>query len=154
VSESNLDIVEATPAIDPGSIAVDLPEAGLSIEGISEPVISHYFERMNAADYQGAASLFAEDGILYPPFESPIVGQEAIAAFLEAEARGMQLQPRQGLSQSMETGEKHLKVTGKVQTPLFGVNTDWFFVLNPTAQILSVNIKLLASPHELLNLKK
>jgi hypothetical protein len=126
---------------------------GIGIEGISEPVISHYFETMNAEDFLATAALFVADGILYPPFGTPIIAVEAIATFLETEAKGMQLQPRQGISQTLETGETQVKVTGKVQTPLFVVNADWLFALNSQSQILSATIKLLASPQELLTLR-
>lgn len=130
------------------------PPATLGIEGISEPAIVHFFETLNAGNFSATAALFAPEGILYPPFEGAIVGTESIAAYLEAEAKGMQLEPRQGIAQTLETGETQVKVTGKAQTPLFGVNVNWLFVLDGRSHILSVNIKLIASPQELLNLQR
>ncbi|HAG82249.1 MAG TPA: nuclear transport factor 2 [Cyanobacteria bacterium UBA12227] len=126
----------------------------LSIEGISESVILRYFETMNAGEYDTTAALFADEGRMYPPFEQPIEGTEAIATYLKAEATGMQLFPRQGISQIIDNGDSQIQITGKVQTPWFSVNVRWIFVLNPNPKILSVKIKLLASPQELLSLRR
>lgn len=126
----------------------------LTIEGITEPVILRYFETMNAGDYQATVTLFAESGAMLPPFEEPIVGQEAIANYLDAEAKGMQLLPREGIAETLEDEQTQIQVSGKVQTPLFGVNVSWIFVLNSEREILSARIKLLASPQELLKLRR
>ena len=128
--------------------------APLSIEGLSEPVILRYFESMNAGEYEATVSLFAPDGAMHPPFETAIVGREAIAAYLDQEAKGMQLQPRQGIAQPLDDETVEVTVTGKVQTSLFGVNDNWIFVLNRASEILSARIKLIASPQELLNLRR
>jgi hypothetical protein len=40
-----------------------------------------------------------------------------------------------------------------VQTSAFGINVAWLFLLNSHQKILSVTVKLLASPQELLNLR-
>lgn len=154
-AQAGIDEPASPDAIEPLSSTPAASSAvSLSIEGISEPVIDHYFETMNAANYPATAALFAADGVMHPPFEAAIVGQEAIVAYLETEAQGMQLEPRQGIAHTLESGETQVKVAGKVQTPLFGVNVNWLFVLNPQAQIVSVGIKLLASPQELLNLQR
>ena len=129
------------------------PPVDLLIEGISELVILRYFQTMNAADYEATAALFAETGAMDPPFEEPIIGTEAIAAYLKAEAKGMKLLPREGVIEIKEEGEAEIQVTGKVQTPLFGVNVSWTFVLNPEKEITYARIKLLASPQELLDLR-
>ncbi len=126
----------------------------ISIEGITEPVVLRYFETMNAGDYQATAALFAEMGALYPPFEKAIEGQEAIATYLEAEAKGMQLSPREGIAEANLNDQTQIQVSGKVQTPWFGVNVSWIFVLSPQQEILSTRIKLLASPQELLSLRR
>ena len=121
---------------------------------ITEPTIAHYFETFNAADFEATANLFAPDGELHAPFESPIAGQEAIVAYLEQEAKGMRLEPRQFVSQILETGETEVKVSGKVQTPLFGVNVTWTFVLNERSEIVMAGVKLLAALEDLLKLKQ
>ncbi len=141
--------VVAAVASDGGVSAVPL-----SIEGLSEPVILRYFESMNAGQYEVTVSLFALEGAMHPPFETAIVGREAIAAYLDQEAKGMQLQPRQGIAQPLDDETVEVTVTGKVQTSLFGVNVNWIFVLNRASEILSARIKLIASPQELLNLRR
>jgi ketosteroid isomerase-like protein len=74
----------------------------LTIEGITEPVVLRYFETMNAGDYQATAALFADSGAMQPPFEKSIEGQDAIATYLEAEAKGMELLPRKGIAEMLE----------------------------------------------------
>lgn len=65
----------------------------------------------------------------------------------------MKFHPRQGIFETTED-ETHYKITGKVQTPVFSVNVNWLFVLNAQSEILSVKIKLLASPQELLGMRQ
>ncbi|MGB5962676.1 MAG: ketosteroid isomerase family protein [Coleofasciculaceae cyanobacterium] len=125
----------------------------LVIEGISESVILDYFATMNSGDFEATAALFAETGTMQPPFAEPVMGQEAIANYLKTEAQGMQLAPRQGQSEILEE-EIQIQVSGKVQTSVFGVNVSWIFILNPQQEILFTKIKLLASPQELLNLRR
>jgi SnoaL-like domain len=125
----------------------------IAIAGICEPTISRYFETLNAGKFEQTASLFAANGVMHPPFEAAVVGQSAIAAYLQAEAQGMQLYPREGIAQTLEDGQVEVQVSGRVQTPLFGVNVAWLFLLNQ-GQITAATIKLLASPQELLNLRR
>jgi hypothetical protein len=125
-----------------------------TIEGIDEAVVWRYFQTMNAADYEGTAALFAPTGVMHPPFEEPIEGTEAIATYLNAEAKGMQLFPREGIAETIEEDQIQVQVKGKVQTSLFGVNVAWIFILNPEREIIYTQIKLLASPQELLNLRR
>lgn len=125
-----------------------------TIEGIDESVVWRYFQTMNAADYEGTAALFAPTGVMHPPFEEPKEGTEAIATYLKAEAKGMQLFPREGIAETIEEDQIQVQVKGKVQTALFGVNVAWIFILNPEREILYAQIKLLASPQELLNLRR
>lgn len=129
-------------------------ESAISDPAITEPSIVQYFETFNADHFEATANLFAVDGALHAPFESPIVGREAIAAYLEKEAKGMRLEPLQSVSQVLETGETEVKVSGKVQTPLFGVNVTWTFVLNERSEIVMAGIKLLAALEDLLKLKQ
>jgi hypothetical protein len=93
-------------------------------------------------------------GVMNAPFESAIVGPEAIAAYLNQEAKGMTLLPRQGVRELADNDCVQVQVGGKVQTPWFSVNVSWLFHLDAQQQILDVTIKLLASPQELLNLRR
>lgn len=132
-------------AAQPGAIA---------IEGITEPTILQYFELFNAGAFEAVSQLFDSEGVMNAPFESAIVGPEAIAAYLHQEATGMTLLPRQGVIETIEEGSTQVQVAGKVQTPWFGVNVSWLFILNAQQKIVSATIKLLASPQELLNLRR
>jgi hypothetical protein len=125
-----------------------------TIEGISEATILQYFQSLNAGDFDATAALFAEDGVMHPPFESGVVGQDAIATYLKQEAQDIKAYPRQGIAETLENGEIQFQVTGKVQTSWCGVNVLWQFILNQQKQILYIKIKLLASPQELLNLRR
>jgi len=145
----------ADPAVEPVSARHAAPEAFLlSNPDRASATVEQYFALLNAGQFDEVAALFAPEGILYPPFEAGLVGSEAIATYLKAEAKGMRLQPRQIICESLPTGEMQFQVNGKVQTPLFGVNVAWYFVINGRNEILSVGVKLLAALEELLHLKR
>ena len=127
--------------------------SSIKIVGITMPEILQYFETLNAGDFDATANLFAESGVLHAPFEDPIIGRISIATYLKKEARGMQLEPQKGVSQILKDGNVEVQVSGRVQTSAFGVNVGWLFLLNSDQKILSVTVKLLASPQELLNLR-
>lgn len=144
-------------------------QSELQIAGIDHPTVICYFDWLNQEAYDQAVTLFTEDGILYAPFESGIQGRSAIADYLKTEAKGMRLQPREGVVQPIddEADEEsedepenvaddiyQILVTGKVQTSVFGVNVQWTFTLTPDDQLTAVRVKLLASPKELLNLRR
>ena len=121
------------------------------IEGVNEATIFRYFQTMNAGEFHRTGALFAEDGVMYPPFEESIVGTEEITNYLHKEAQGIKAYPRQGIIGKTESGDSRFQVTGKVETPLFGVNVLWVFILNKQREIVSAQIKLLALPKELLS---
>lgn len=124
-----------------------------TLAALSEPAIAHYFETLNLGDFEATGRLFASEGVLHAPFEDPIVGPSAISAYLAAEAKGMQLIPQQGVTQALANGNLQVQLNGRVNTPVFGVNVGWIFVLNQQGEIMSATIKLLASPQELMNLR-
>lgn len=125
----------------------------IEIEGITEPCILNYFISLNAGEFLEVAALFAEDGIMHPPFESDIVGPNAIAAYLQQEAQGVKAYPSQGIIEDLANNQIQVQVTGKAQTSWCGVNAMWLFILNEQRQIAYTRIKLLASPQELLALR-
>ena len=127
--------------------------SSIKIAGLTNPTLVGYFETLNAGDFEATTNLFAEDGVLHAPFEEPIIGSSSIATYLKTEARGMQLEPQQGVSEILEDGNVEVQVSGRVQTSAFGINVAWLFLLNSDQKILSVTVKLLASPQELLNLR-
>ncbi|PMB51843.1 nuclear transport factor 2 [Fischerella thermalis CCMEE 5201] len=125
-----------------------------TIEGITEPTILRYFQSLNVGEFDVTANLFADDGVMHPPFESGIVGSEAIANYLKKEAVDIKVYPREGISETLEEGVIQFQVTGKAQTSWCGVNVLWQFVLNQQGEILYTKIKLLASPQELLKMRR
>lgn len=125
----------------------------INIVGLTKPAVQRYVETFNASDFEATANLFAEDGVLHAPFEEPIIGKSSIASYLKTEARGMYLEPQQSVSKILEDGTVEIQVSGRVQTPAFGINVGWVFLLNFQEEILSVTVKLLASPQELLTLR-
>jgi hypothetical protein len=136
------------------SVSTTADPNSVTIDGITEPIILNYFSTLNDGKFVETAALFAENGALHAPFEPPIVGRKPIATYLEAEAQGMKLLPREGIKETVEEDLQLVQVTGKVETPLFGVNVSWQFLLTPEDAILAVKVKLLASPQELLKLRR
>jgi hypothetical protein len=126
----------------------------MTVEGISEPVIFQYFDSLNAGDFDATAHLFASDGAMHAPFESPIIGRDAIAHYLNSEAKGMRLNPIEGKANALEDGGIKIQIKGNVQTSLFGVNVAWQFLLNSERKIVSVEVKLLASLEELAKFRR
>ena len=126
------------------------------IPGVENPVILEYMDNLNANDFDALVKLFASDGALQPPFQRPIVGQDALLRFFREDCQNLKLLPERGIMEPVEDGYTQIKVTGKVQTPWFGkdvgMNVAWRFLLNPESKIFFVAIDLLASAKELLNL--
>lgn len=147
--------MKAAESMPPTQPSVDATASvSLTIEGVTDPTVLRYFETLNTGDFEATAAVFATDGAMRPPFESEIVGPDAIAAYLQKEAQGMKLEPRQGIAQKLDNEQIQVQVTGKVQTSWCGVNVSWLFVLNQEHEILSATVKLLASPQELLNMRR
>ncbi|WP_338038180.1 orange carotenoid protein N-terminal domain-containing protein [Neosynechococcus sphagnicola] len=103
------------PVIAPTAVA---NRTQISIEGVNHPTVLGYINNMNANDFEGAVNLFAANGALQPPFQKPIVGQEAILAYMREECPGLKMMPERGIVEATEEGYIPIKVTGKVQTPL------------------------------------
>jgi hypothetical protein len=125
-----------------------------AITGITETAILQYFATLNAGEFAATAALFADNGVMYPPFESAMVGPDAIATYLQQEAQGIKADPREGLEEVLEDGQVQIQVSGKAQTSWCGVNVLWQFILNQQKQITYTKIKLLASPQELMALRR
>ncbi len=135
------------------SVAENITEE-FSIEGITEATILRYFQTLNAGEFAATAALFAEDGVMYPPFESGFVGPDAIAAYLEQEAKDIKADPHKGITEILANEQIQVQVAGKALTSWCGVNVLWLFILNQQRQITEVKIKLLASPQELIALRR
>ena len=118
-----------------------------------EAVARRYFELFNQGEFQSVAKLFATNGHLYPPFESPVVGREAIAAYLHQEANGMQAEPLTVEACPLEDGTWQVDTVGKVTALVFKVNVAWRFVLTAQCELASVRVDLKASLQELLKIR-
>lgn len=138
----------------PESVSQIHLEEQTTIAGIDNPVILQYFETLNNGQFQATSQLFASDGALQPPFESDVIGPEAIAAYLEQEAKGFILEPQHGVATSQDGGCTEFLIGGKVHTPWFSVNVSWLFILSPTQEIMTTKVKLLASLQELVQLRR
>ncbi len=114
-----------------------------------DTVIQRYFETLNHGEFDQTAALFAENGVLYPPFEDGIVGQAAIAQYLHTEARSMTLIPERFQAISVTETVRQVEVFGVVKLPLFRVQVGWCFMIDDQLGICSVGIKLFASLQEL-----
>jgi limonene-1,2-epoxide hydrolase len=143
-----------TPMSTVNLTVTDTAQETVTIEGINEKTISRYFETLNSGNFSAIAQLFADDGVMHPPFESQIAGIDAIVAYLQNEAQGIKAFPQRGTIQAIENDRIQVEVTGKAETSWCGVNVLWHFILNPQRQIIYTKVKLLASPKELLNLRK
>lgn len=119
-----------------------------------EATVSQYFESFSSGDFGTTASLFDVEGVLYPPFDQSVTGSQAIASYLEAEARGMQVELLKQSVTLLAEREYQCSVVGTVHTGLFSVNVNWEFVLSSKAKIRSVKVKLLATLQDLLAIKQ
>jgi hypothetical protein len=123
------------------------------ITGVTQATILNYFTTLNAGEFRQTAALFAQHGVMNPPFESAIIGPDAIATYLETEAQDIKAHPQQGISDILPDNHIQIQVTGKVETSWCGVNVIWLFILNQNQQIVAATIKLLASPQDLISLR-
>jgi hypothetical protein len=125
----------------------------ITLEKITEPTLIHYFSSLNAGDFATTSQLFAEDGVMYPPLESAVVGKEAIAKYLYQEAQDLKAEPQQIVNEELADNHILIKITGLAHTSWCTVNVSWLFILNPKRKIREAKIKLLASPQDLLSLR-
>ena len=54
-------------------------------------------DNMNAFDFIAASNLFAAEGALQPPFQSPVVGPAAILTYMREECVGLKMLPERGV---------------------------------------------------------
>ncbi|ELS05507.1 NTF2 domain-containing protein [Xenococcus sp. PCC 7305] len=116
------------------------------------PAIESYFSTLNQGQFKLTAALFSDQGQLVPPFDSPVVGQQAIATYLSQEAAGMKFQPRSATSHVLANAKTDVEARGQVSTSLFTVNVVWNFLLSPQGEIELVKVNLIASMQELLRI--
>ena len=126
----------------------------LNIEDIQSQTICNYFLMLNENNFEGFAALFSTDGLLFPPFESAIVGKDAISQYLQTTGIDVKAFPECGTVQLGNDGITAYQISGNVKTSYFTVNVIWIIELNTEQQIVSAKIKLLATLQDLLHLKR
>lgn len=115
--------------------------------------VARYFDHFNRGDFRGISQLFVDDGRLLPPFEVTIVGRSAICAYLQREAEGMKAKPRKVWEEAGVGDRQRVVVQGSVIALVFTVNAAWFFDIDASGKLEQVEVKLLASLQDLLNLR-
>lgn len=116
--------------------------------------VQQYFKNFNQGDFLTTSQLFSEAGQLLPPFEEPIVGPNAIHAYLKREAAGMEAIPQETSTQVLAEGQQQVTVRGRVKAMVFVVNVAWVFDLDKQGNIRQVEVKLLASLQELFTIRQ
>ena len=114
--------------------------------------IESYFSTLNQNQYDLAAGLFSQQGQLIPPFESAVVGGQAIASYLKQEAIDMSFHPISETATVLTNGQTDVEVRGKVSTSTFTVNVVWNFLIAKSGSIDLVKVNLLASLKDLMHL--
>ncbi|MEL7315188.1 MAG: nuclear transport factor 2 family protein [Cyanobacteria bacterium J06559_3] len=115
--------------------------------------VERYFQTFNNGNFQATSQLFAAVGRLLPPFEDPVIGHDAIYAYLKQEAAGMRATPKATTIEFLTEGRQRVIVKGKVKAIVFSVSAAWIFDLDSNGRIEQVEVKLLASLQELLTLR-
>ncbi len=115
--------------------------------------VESYYSTLNQEKFELTAALFSEHGQLIPPFDNPVIGQQAIANYLKQEATDMNFIPVSETSQLLANGQTDVEVRGKVNTSTFSVNVVWNFSLSAEGEIDLVKVNLLASLQELMHLR-
>jgi hypothetical protein len=81
-------------------------------------------------------------------------GRNAIAKYLEKEAKGIEFCPAYGKMIISNSTYIQYQIQGKVKTPQFTVNVNWLIQLNLIKEIILIEVKLVASLIELLDFSK
>ncbi len=126
----------------------------VDIQGIHEPVIYEYFARLNNGEFIATSELFTEQGCLNPPFDKQLQGRDAIAQYLEEQAKGIIFSPEYGEILISDSNHTQYQIQGKVELNWFTVNISWSIDLNDTKEIILVDVKLLASLDDLLSFSR
>lgn len=133
---------------------VEINQDLLNIEDIQSQTIHNYFLTLNENNFEEFAALFSLDGVLFPPFESAIVGRDAICQYLQNTGIEVKAFPQSGTVQPENNGITVYQISGNVKTSYFTVKVVWIIELNTEQQIVSAKIRLLATLEDLLRFKR
>lgn len=143
--------MEITNSTDLATLGAEPLQTKIDIQGIHESVIYEYFTRLNNGEFITTAELFAEKGCLNPPFDKQLQGRDAIAQYLEEQAKGIIFSPEYGEILMSDSNHTQYQIQGKVELNWFTVNISWLFELDIAKEIMLVDVKLLASLDDLLS---
>jgi hypothetical protein len=146
--------MKTTSSLDPTTSLTKPLTMKVDIQGIHEPVIYEYFTRLNNGEFTATAELFAEQGCLNPPFDNQLQGRDAIAQYLEEQAKGIIFAPEYGEILISDSNHTQYQIQGKVEMNWFTVNISWSIDLNADNEIMLVDVKLLASLDDLLSFSR
>jgi hypothetical protein len=154
--------MQTTSSLDPAKLLPESLNQETTIRGVHEPVIYEYFARLNSGEFMATAELFADRGCLNPPFDNQIQGRDAIAQYLEREAKGIIFVPEYGeiltklvTAPPLENCDRiQYQIQGKVEINWFTVNISWSIELNAAREIVLVDAKLLTSLSDLLSFSR
>jgi hypothetical protein len=133
---------------------VEVNQDLLNIEDIQSQIIHNYFLTLNENKFEEFSALFSPDGVLFPPFESAIVGRDAICQYLQTTGIEVKAFPQSGTVQPENNGIRIYQISGNVKTSYFTINVVWIIEVNVEQQIVSAKIKLLATLEDLLRFKR
>lgn len=143
--------MKITTSTDLSTLGAKPLQTKIDIQGIHESVIYEYFTRLNNGEFITTAELFAEKGCLNPPFDKQLQGRDAIAQYLEEQAKGIIFSPEYGEILMSDSNHTQYQIQGKVELNWFTVNISWLFELDIAKEIILVDVKLLASLDDLLS---
>jgi hypothetical protein len=146
--------MKKTITSDISTLLTESSSIKIDIQGIHEPVIYEYFEKLNNGEFMATAELFAVQGCLNPPFDQQIQGREAIVQYLEKEAKGIRFCPENGAVLVSNSDHTQYQIQGKVEMNWFTVNISWLIDLNASKEITTVDVKLLTSFDDLLSFSR
>lgn len=146
--------MKITTSTDISTSVAEPLKTKIDIQGIHEPVLYEYFTRLNNGEFIATAELFAEQGCLNPPFEQQLQGRDAIAQYLEEQAKGIIFSPEYGKILISDSNHTQYQIQGKVEMNWFIVNISWSIDLNADKEIMTVDVKLLASLDDLLSFSR
>jgi hypothetical protein len=148
--ESQLVIAQPTQLKIMKATSAGFTIARATTHGIDEPCVRAYFAFLNDGEFAAAASLFATQGYIQPPFDRIVQGREAIAAYLAQETKGMRFCPQSGQPLPSPDEGKQFEIQGHVEIDCFTFNVKWLVKLNREKKIVAMNVKLLDSLSRLL----
>lgn len=116
-------------------------------------VIDKYLSYINQGNFNLAAALFSDSGILAPPFEQQVVGRKAIYRYLERTIYGMYIESMPRKFKQFYNARTQVDIYGYYQTDSFTLNTNLTLLLNTSQEICLAQVKLMVPLKDLEKLR-